>query len=61
MMPGIALDITVDDDTGQPYDFSVQAQRNKAEASHDAQEPALLIGSPMYRFLRDPSDQQGST
>ena len=47
MMPGLALDITVDDDTGQPYDFSVKAQRDKAEALIDARQPVLLIGSPM--------------
>ena len=47
MMPGLALDVTVDDDTGQPYDFSVKAQRDKAEALLDAQQPVLLIGSPM--------------
>jgi hypothetical protein len=47
MMPELALDITVDDDTGMPFDFSVQAQRNKAEALLDAQEFVLLIGSPM--------------
>ena len=47
MMTGLALDITIDDDTGQPYDFSIKAQRDKAEALIDAQQPVLLIGSPM--------------
>ena len=45
--PGIAPDITIDDDTGQPYDFNLRAQRDNAEALLDAQEPVLLIGSPM--------------
>ena len=39
--------ITVDDETGQPYDFSVKAQRTKAELLIDEQQPTLLIGSPM--------------
>ena len=47
LMPALALDITVDDDTGQPYDFSVKAQLDKAEVVIDAQQPVLLIGSPM--------------
>ena len=46
-MPGPTLDITIDDHTGQPYDFSIKAQRDKAEALIDAQQPVLLIGSPM--------------
>ena len=46
-MPGIALDTTIDDDTGQPFHFNLKAQRDKAEALLDAQEPVLLIGSPM--------------
>ena len=47
MMPGLALDITIHDDTGQPYDFSVKAQRDKAEALIGVQQPLLFIGSPM--------------
>ena len=30
MMPGLALNIMVDKDTGQPYDFSVKTQQDKA-------------------------------
>ena len=47
LMSGLAFDITVDDDTGQPYDFSVKTQGDEAEALLDAQKPVLLIGSPM--------------
>ena len=43
MMPGRALDIPVDNDTGQPYDFSLISQRDKAEALLGARLPALLI------------------
>ena len=46
LQPGLALDITVDDETGQPFDFSVKTQRTKAEALLDEQQPMLLIGSP---------------
>ena len=30
-MPGTALDLTANDESGQPWDFSVPAQRRKAE------------------------------
>ena len=49
--PGLALDITVDDETGRPYDFNRREQRQKAEAKIDAQRPLLLIGSPMCTAL----------
>ena len=51
MMPGLALDITIDDDTGQPYEFGIKAQCNKAEHLIDVQQPVLLIGSPMCTAL----------
>ena len=41
------MDITVNDETRQPYDFSIKTQRTKAEALLDEQQPMLLIGSPM--------------
>ena len=41
------MDITADDETGQPYDFSIRAQRTKAETLPNEQQPMLLIGSPM--------------
>jgi len=47
LQPGLALDITVNDETGQPYDFSIKDQRTKAELLIDEQQPMLLIGSPM--------------
>ena len=41
------MDIAVNDETGQPYDFSIKAQRTKAETLLDEQQPMLLLGSPM--------------
>ena len=35
LQPGLALDIIVNDETGQPYDFSIKSQRIKAEALLD--------------------------
>ena len=45
--PGLALDITIGDGTGKPFDFSRREQRQKVEAMIDARKPLLLIGSPM--------------
>ena len=46
ILPGTALDLTTNDDTRQPWDFSVPAQRRKAEELLDREKPVLLIGSP---------------
>ena len=64
--PGLALDLTVNDESGCPYDFSDRRQREKAEAMLDAQQPFLFIGSPpctpysqiqaINRDRRDPRD-----
>ena len=45
--PGSALDITINDATGKPWDFSLKEQRDQAERLLDDQRPLLLIGSPM--------------
>ena len=45
--PGLALDLTVSDENGIPWDFSIKAMRDKAEALLEAQKPLFLIGSPM--------------
>ena len=52
IIPGIALDLTVNDETGAPWNFSIPAQRAKAERLLDEQKPLLLIGSLMI-FLND--------
>ena len=46
-MPGTAFDLTSNDDEGNPWDFSIPAQRRKAEIQIEKEKPALLIGSPM--------------
>ena len=45
--PGLALDLTVPDENGEPWDFSRRSMRVKAERLLDEQAPTLLIGTPM--------------
>ena len=45
--PGLALDLTVPDENGEPWDFSRPSMRAKAEKLLEAQAPMLLVGSPM--------------
>ena len=60
--PGLALDITIEDDTGKPFDFSRRKQRQKVEAMIDARKPLLLIWvAYVHRILGDPSDQSCKT
>ena len=47
MIPGFALDITTNDSEGQPYDFDIPEQREKARRLLTEHRPFLLIGSPM--------------
>ena len=47
LLPGFALDITVNDpDDGQPWDFTRPEKRDKARAIRRQQRPYMLIGSP---------------
>ena len=46
IIPGTALDLTANDESGEPWDFSVPAQRRKAEDLLEKEKPVLLIGSP---------------
>ena len=46
-VPGLALDLTVLDSNGEPWDFSLKRMRDKAEKLIATQQPTLLIGSPM--------------
>ena len=46
-IPGLALDLTVNDGNGEAWNFSIPAMRKKAEALIDQEQPLLLIGSPM--------------
>ena len=45
--PGLALDLTVPDENGEPGDFSRPSMRSKAEKLVDEQKPTLLVGTPM--------------
>ena len=45
--PGLAMDITTEDETGQPWDFSREAMKAKARFRLKQSKPELLIGSPM--------------
>ena len=46
ILPGTAFDLTVNDENGQPWNFSIPAQRRRAEEKIDREQPILLIGSP---------------
>ena len=44
--PGLALDFTVNDEDGRPFNFNDKRQREKAERMLEDQQPFILIGSP---------------
>ena len=44
---GPALDLAVNDENGEAWNFSIQTMRKKAEALIDHEPSLLLIGSPM--------------
>ena len=45
--PGLALDLTVRDENGEAWDFSLKRIRDKAERLIAEQQPTLLVGSPL--------------
>ena len=45
--PGFALDITVEDEDGTPWDFTLKTKREKAAKMVIHTEPDLVVGSPM--------------
>ena len=46
--PGFALDLTqVDEHDGEPWELSKAEKRKRAEAKIDAEEPFILVASPM--------------
>ncbi len=48
VLPGVALDITVNDPSdGRPWDFSLESKRQRARQIIREQKPYCLIGSPM--------------
>ena len=46
LMPGMSLDLTVEDEEGNAWDFDKAAMREKAEKLIRHDKPLLLIGSP---------------
>ena len=60
LAPGLALDLTTNDDRGIPWDFTKKSHRDRAEALLDEQRPIIIIGSPVctafsqWQFLNDP-------
>ena len=46
-IPGVSLDLTGTDEQGNPWDFNLKEQWEKAERIIDEQQPLLLIGTPM--------------
>ena len=47
VVPGLAFDLTVNDEDGRPWDFNIPAQRRRAREMLEQQRPLLLVGSPM--------------
>ena len=47
LCPGVAMDITTNDETGMPWDFDDPRQRQKARERLRADKPLVLVGSPM--------------
>ena len=46
LMAGFALDLTVIDEDGEPWDFTVESKRQRARQLVREQKPYFLIGSP---------------
>ena len=47
--PGFAMDITTNDENGEPWNFDEDRQKQKAERKVIETEPDLLVGSPMCK------------
>ena len=47
LYPGVAMNITTNDETGQPWDFDDPRQRQRARDRLRADQPLVLVGSPM--------------
>jgi hypothetical protein len=47
LVPGFALDLTTNDEEGQPWDFNSYKMRQKARHLLETTKPMLLVGSPM--------------
>ena len=49
IIPGFAMDITTNDEDGEPWNFDLEEQKRKAEATVIDTEPDFLVGSPMCK------------
>ena len=49
ILPGFAMDITVNDENGNPWDFEVKSQKERAARKLIETAPDLLVGSPMCK------------
>ena len=47
ILTGVAFDLTTNDEDGQPWDFRLKSQRDKAANMIQELQPDLLVGSPM--------------
>ena len=47
ILSGIAFDLTINDEDGNPWDFRLKGQRDRAARAIDELCPELLVGSPM--------------
>ena len=59
VFPGLALDLTVKDEQGNPWDFHDPEKRRKAEKIIDAEKPMLLIGTPMCAAFSSIQERNG--
>ena len=49
LIPGLALDLTTEDENGEPWNFDYAERREAARRLLREQKPAMLIGSPSCR------------
>ena len=47
LLAGTSFDITMNDETGMPWDFDMPSQRQRCRERIEKEKPKLLVGSPM--------------
>ena len=57
--PGLGMDITTEDELGQPWDFSKQHMKDKARHRFRQQKPDLLVGSFILAETQQGQGHQG--
>ena len=50
LIPSFALDLTTNDEDGNPWDFNCPRQRQKARKLRAETKPYFLVGSPCCRM-----------